>query len=39
MIAGSQNFPCSWGHNFVCSVMGTILMNINQMLVYKFVEM
>lgn len=41
MFVGSQNFPGSWGHDFVgtCSKFWTILISIKQILVYTFVGM
>lgn len=39
MFVVSQNMPSLFGGNFVGSVTGIILMNIKQMIVYKFVGM
>lgn len=36
---GGQNFPGYWGHNFVGSVIGIILIYMKQMIVYTFVVM
>lgn len=36
---GSQNVPGSGGRNCVGSVIGIILINIKQMIAYKFVGM
>lgn len=39
MLLGSQNVPGSGGRNCVGSVIGIILINIKQMIAYKFVGM
>lgn len=35
----SQNFLGSWGRNFVGSVIRIILINITQMIVYRWLEL
>lgn len=39
MLMGSQNFPDSWGRNFVGSVIENFLINVKQMIGYRFVGM
>lgn len=36
MFVGSQTFPGLWGHNFIGSVIGTILNNSKHILVDTF---
>lgn len=41
IFAETSLFPCSWGYNFVGNVIGIILIDIKQMVVYmgyKFVD-
>lgn len=37
IFAETSLFPCSWGYNFVGNVIGIILIDIKQMVVYMFV--
>lgn len=39
MFKGSQNFPAPWGRNLVDSVIWIILIDIKQIIVYRFVGM
>lgn len=39
LFIGSQNFLGSWGRNFVGSVIRIILINIEQMIVYRWLEL
>lgn len=39
MCVGNQNFPVSWGHNFVCSLKWIRYTDVKQMIEYTFVRM
>lgn len=39
MFVGSQNFPAPWGRNLVDSVIRIILIDIKQIIVYRFMGM